>query len=361
MRILYGVSGEGSGHSSRAQVVLRHLVRQGHTVRVATYDRGVRNLSGEFDVLEIEGLHISTSDNRVDVVRTFSENLSRLSDGVRKLRELRQLFDDFEPEVCITDFEPMTAYVARHRELPLVSIDNQHRMRYMSYPCPAELERDAKVTETIIRLMVPSPDAALVTTFYQGPTKNSRTFLCPPLIRQEVQRLGDAAAAPDPEAPILVYFTQGFETFLELLGEFPRERFLVYGADAEQTAAENITYFEPSRDGFLRHLSEARGVIATAGFTLLTESLFLRKPYLALPMRGQFEQELNAHLLAEAGYGARYSGDGSEEIAAFLYRIPEYRERLEAYDPGSNEVLFEQLDRLLAEDAAELRRLKAGR
>ena len=33
-RIVYGVSGEGSGHSSRARVVLEHLVREGHEVKV---------------------------------------------------------------------------------------------------------------------------------------------------------------------------------------------------------------------------------------------------------------------------------------------------------------------------------------
>ena len=91
-KLIYGVSGEGSGHSSRAHEMICHLESAGHTVKVASYDRGFRNLSPDFDVLEIEGLHIASADNKISVVETFTENLRRISGGVRKLRELRQVF-----------------------------------------------------------------------------------------------------------------------------------------------------------------------------------------------------------------------------------------------------------------------------
>ena len=43
--ILYGVNGEGAGHSTRAKEVLTHLVSRGHQVHVASFDRGLRNLT----------------------------------------------------------------------------------------------------------------------------------------------------------------------------------------------------------------------------------------------------------------------------------------------------------------------------
>ena len=355
MRIAYGVSGEGSGHSSRARVILRHLEQAGHEVVVVSYDRGYRNLKDDFDVFETEGLHIATHDNKVSVVKTFTENLAKLSDSVKKLRELRALFREFEPEVVLTDFEPMTAYLARHKGLPLVSIDNQHRMRYMRYPCPAALKKDALMTETVIRAMVPSPDAALVTTFYFGDVKNERTFLFPPILREEVLDL-----EVRDERHVLVYFTHGFESFTERLPCFERERFVIYGAQREGRAG-NLEFHAPSQRGFLEHLAGAKAVIATAGFTLLTESLFLRKPYLALPMEGQFEQELNGYLLEQTGYGKSYAGGGADEVAAFLYGLPDYRARLTEYQPGSNAGVHAELDRLLADDAAALRALAAAR
>ena len=54
--ILYGVNGEGAGHSTRAREVLTHLRSKGHALHVASFDRGLRNLSDEFEVTEIYGL-----------------------------------------------------------------------------------------------------------------------------------------------------------------------------------------------------------------------------------------------------------------------------------------------------------------
>lgn len=358
-RILYGVSGEGSGHSSRAREVLRHLREQGHELLVVSYDRGLRALRDEFEVLETEGLHITTVDNQVAVARTFADNLRRLPEGMRRLREVRRrAFAEFRPEVVLTDFEPMTAYLARHEGLPLVSIDNQHRMRYMRLPHIPGLEREARVTRAVVRAMVPSPDAALVTTFWFGETTRARTFLFPPILRREVRELEVTPAERGEH--VLVYFTRGYESFQALLPRFPRERFVVYGTGREGSEG-NLVLRAPSQAGFLRDLAGSRAVVATAGFTLMTEAMFLGKPVLALPMGGQFEQELNAHLLAELGYGINGREAREETLAAFLYRLPELRERLAGYPRGDEGALFERLDALVADGAAGAREMRRRR
>ncbi len=354
-RVLYGFSGEGSGHSSRAKEIITHLLAAGHEVRGASYDRGYRNLKDDFDVIEIEGLSIASVDNKVSVVKTFTENLARVSDGVGAVRTLRRALKAFEPDVVVTDFEPMTAYLANRYDLPLVTIDNQHRMRYMRYPCPDELKKDALVTETVIRAIVPRPDVSLVTTFFFGEVKNERTFLFPPILRREV-----LALQPTAGERLLVYFTHDFDPFLELLRGAARERFVVYGYDREGRDG-NLEFKRPSRDGFLADLAQARAVIATAGFTLITESLHLGKPYLALPMAGQFEQELNAALLADAGYGKNGRNANADTVGDFLYRLPEYAARLADYPAADNGAILAKLDELLADRGAGAREFHARR
>ena len=122
-RIVYGISGEGSGHSSRAREMMTHLLAAGHAVRAVSYDRGYRNLRDDFDVFETEGLSIRSVDNKVSVLETFTDNLARVPDGIARVREVRRrLFKEFEPDCVITDFEPTTAYLARHYDLPLISL-----------------------------------------------------------------------------------------------------------------------------------------------------------------------------------------------------------------------------------------------
>jgi uncharacterized protein (TIGR00661 family) len=347
-RIVYGVSGEGSGHSSRARVVLEHLTGAGHAVKVVTYDRGIRNLEGDFDLFETVGLHIASDNNRVSPLKTLLNNLQQLPDGHRKLNELRkEIFKGFSPDAVITDFEPMCAYLAHHYDIPLITIDNQHRLRYMHYEYPAALKSDRNLAVGIIRAMVPKPDVSLVTTFFFGEPKNRRTFLFPPLLRDKVRNLKSSR-----ENHILVYLTSGFEQFVEMLKRFPREEFVVYG-QGDSGRQGNLLFKAPDTDGFLEDLASCKAVMATAGFTLMTEALHLKKPYLALPMSGQFEQAINAVFLERLNCGVNLHQLHPAGIGDFLYRLPEFEAALAGLPTFDNGLLLEKVDELLANGAAK--------
>lgn len=348
-RILYGVSGEGSGHSSRASFIAAHLERQGHRVKLASYDRGYRNLKDQFDVLEIAGLTIVSEDNQVSKLKTITANLAKIPAGTRALKLLKDTFADFQPQVVISDFEPSTAYLAGHYGLPLISLDNQHRMRYMQFEVPTHLKKDALLTETIVRAMVPTPWVSMITTFHFHPLKNDRSFLFPPILREAVLQL-----QPQVTDTVLVYTTSGFESLLGTLKTFPREQFRIYGYDRSDRE-ENLEFMPFSKEGFLADLAACKAVIATAGFTLISEALHLGKPYLAFPMQGQFEQHLNAHMLELQGFGAQCQAPDHKSIAAFLYDLPQYREQLLNYPRAGNSAITQKLDELLDADLRLLR------
>lgn len=322
-RILYGVSGEGSGHSSRAREVIPDLIEHGHDVRVATYARGMVNLAQDYDCIEIEGLTIVSRENKVTHVGTAIENLRRSVRLGRSFRNLRRDgFIDFRADVVLTDFEPMTAYLARLRGVPLITVDNQQRMRFMRYTPPPGMKIDRFITVAIIAGMIPRPNASCVTAFVQGEPTNDHTWIFPPLVRRRVRM-----ATPSDGDHYLIYTTSGYEALNEVAHTFPDQRFIVYGSGRDDRV-ENIQYKLPSRDGFLEDLLSAKGVIATAGFTLTSESLYLGKPYLALPTSGQFEQQLNAWQLEQSGYGVAAKGDLRECIARFMQTLPEIKARV---------------------------------
>jgi len=349
-KIVYGLSGEGSGHSSRSREMISHLISKGHIVKAASYDRGYRNLKDDFDVLEIVGLRMVNKDNKIARFKTLTENLSLVQGGVESSNILKQkLFKDFQPHVVITDFEPMTAYLANYFKIPLITIDNQHRMRYMDFDYPLEMKADAILVENLIRAMIPRPCVSLITTFYFGEVKNDRSFLVPPILRKAI-----IEAKPVKKEHILVYVTQSFEGLIDELKSYTREKFFLYGFDREQTEGNLI--FKPfSREGFLEDLSTCKAVIATAGFTLMTESLYLGKPFLAFPVMGQFEQMLNGLMLNETKLGKSVKKLNRESISAFLYDLPEYEEELKNYERLGNTKIKAKLDELLEDDGKLLK------
>lgn len=363
MRIIYGVSGEGSGHSSRAKEMATHLLGAGHELLLVSYGRGYAALHSQFPCVRIDGLRIISVDNRVSIARTLAYNASMLPAYYRSTKMLRRVFDEFKPEVVISDFEPLCARLATARLLPLISLDNQHRMRFMSYDSPAHLRRERWLTQRIIAAMVPKPDVALATTFLQGPVTNSRTFLFPPILRSEV-----GGRRPSSLDFHLVYVTGEYDTLIDTLRQIPQHRFIVYGYNRNETSG-NLQFKEFSSAGFLDDVAACESIIATAGFTLMSEAMYLHKPYLAFPMRGQFEQQLNAYCLEQLGYGLNGARADISTVQGFFEKLPQFRAALSRYPDGysnspdtpRNQKICTKLDDLLADDAALLRHYQRAR
>jgi len=341
-RILYGVNGEGSGHSTRAKEVILHLEEQGHTVHVASSDRGLRNLSEFFDVTEIYGLRFAYVNNRVRYQRTVTKNLVSAPRAARSLRKLSHLAKQRNVDLVCTDFEPLTCHVGHQLRLPVISIDNQHCLTNASVTYPKEFRRDAAAAKLVTRLMTPRADAYLAISFFPAKVRKKNTYLLPPILRREV-----LDAKPSMTDHVLVYVTSPSPELAALLRQV-RCQFTCYGFAREGHDA-NITYKKPSAAEFLKDLASSKAVIANTGFSLVSEALHLGKPYLGVPVKHQFEQLFNAFYLDQAGYGPFWRELNKERIESFLFNLDTYQEQLASYLRQDNSLLFAKLDELVAQ------------
>lgn len=338
--ILYGVNGEGSGHSARSREVLRHLKAQGHTVHVASCDRGLRDLKSEFDVTEIHGLRFAYVENRVRYGRTVGKNLLGAPRAVRSMRLLSKLADRWHINFVITDFEPLSARLARHRRLPLICIDNQHCLTNARIDYPRRYRKEAATAKLVTRLMVPRANANLVTSFFTAPVKKKSTFLFSPILRREILEAQTSSGNY-----VLVYLTSPSAEIAQLLRQV-RANFVCYGF-GKSGQDGNLTFKPPGLDTFLHDLAGAGAVVANAGFSLIGEALHLRKPYLAIPVKHQFEQVFNAYWVQKMGYGAYWDELNRERIDSFLFNLDSYRESLTTYPQQDNAALFQRIDELI--------------
>ncbi len=339
--ILYGVNGEGAGHSTRAKEVLSHLVAQGHTVHVASFDRGLQNLQPHFDVTEIYGFRFAYVNNRVRYKRTIAKNLITVPQAAKSLSRMKDLVDKWKTDLIITDFEPLTCHVGHKKRLPVISIDNQHCLTNAVVSYPRKYRGDAGAAKLVTRMMTPHANAFLVISFFTAPIRKRNTFLFPPLLRQETLN-----AAPTQGDHVLVYVTSPAPALARLLASV-RCPFIAYGFGREGEEG-NILFKKPSLDGFFADLTSARAIVANSGFSLVTEALHLGKPYLAVPVSHQFEQIFNAYWLEKSGYGAYWEELNKERVESFLYNLPHYREALAQYPRQGNGALLEKLDALIA-------------
>ena len=64
---------------------------------------------------------------------------------------------------------------------------------------------------------------------------------------------------------------------------------------------KNVTINPISNDHFVNSLATSEGILCNSGFETPSEALYLGKKILAIPMKGQYEQECNAEALNKLG------------------------------------------------------------
>ena len=339
-KILYGVTGQGLGHSSRAREIIDHLEKEGHIVKVVSYGSGYKTLKDSFDVEKIFGLRFTYKNNEAKYLSTLFKNSLKTLEAIKSINKVFKIVDNFKPQIVFSDFEPISGIVANIKKLPLISIDNQHLLTNTKIKFPKKYKQQAFAAKVVIRLMIFNTKAYLVTAFAKTEVTNKKTFLFPPILRKEILETktmeGDY---------ILIYLTSKFQGLMDILKNIDK-KFIVYGFDQDKQE-KNLIFKKTSRESFLKDLANCEGIIANAGFTLVTESLYLKKPYLAIPVVRQFEQILSAFQLEQLGYGKYWDKLNKEKIENFLYNIDLYRENLKRYKKEDNSKIFKKIDELI--------------
>jgi uncharacterized protein (TIGR00661 family) len=257
------------------------------------------------------------------------------------VRTLEQKAKGWGLDLVITDYEPICCHVGHKLKLPIIAIDNQHLLTDADITYPREWRKEAAAAKLVTRLMTPRANAYLVISFFEAHVKKKTTFLFPPILRAEVR-----AAQPSEGDYVLVYVTSEAGDLLDVLRTV-RQKFVCYGFNREGKEG-NLEFHKPALGGFLRDLSGCRAIVANAGFSLISEALYLGKPYLAWPVKRQFEQVFNAFYIGETGYGAYWEDLNKERVESFLFNLGGYREKLAAYPRADNSALFAKLDELIA-------------
>lgn len=315
MRILYGVVGEGMGHATRSKVVIRHLLSRGHVVKVASAGRAADFLSrAGFSVVKAEELGIEYVDGAVSSMGTLAMNLGRLPGILATGGAAWSQFDDFRPQLVISDFDSLASMYGRTHGIPVISIDNMQAIDRCAHAPEITASPDFELTRTIVAARLPDCAHYVITSFFYPPIAKPNTTLVPPILRDAVlnARVTDGG-------PVLVYQTSmGDARLLETLGQFPSRQFIVYGMAPTTAAPANVTMKPFDEQGFVDDLARSSAVIANGGMSLLGEALSLGKPVYSVPVRGHFEQEMNARYVEAMGLGMMSREFNVDTLRRFL-------------------------------------------
>lgn len=283
MRILYGVQGTGNGHLARARAMVPGLHNAGIDFDIVFSGREREdffNMEVFGEYRSFSGLTLAINRGRVDPFKTvFNVKIGEF------LRDIRQ-FDTADYDLVLTDFEPVSAWVARLRKIPCISLSHQSAFAY-SVPKVNGYIASRLVMKTF------APSGMKVGLHWHHFDQPVLPPITEPLL-----------SMPQTKNKILVYM--GFEELddiHEFLMPFEQYQFFVFARIAEPHREGHISFNPLSHSEFHRHLQDCAGVISNSGFELASECLVLGKKLLVKPIQGQFEQLSNALALQALGRG----------------------------------------------------------
>ncbi len=349
MQILYGVVGEGMGHATRSRVVVEYLLSRGHHVKAVASGRAFQYLSKVLpDVVEIQGLTLHYHDGAVD--RDWSVMKNVLLSPKMLLDNASAYFEklsNFLPDLVMSDFDSFAYFFAKRHGLPIISIDNQqiiHRCKHAE-DIRQGIEVDFQSTKAFVKAKLPGSDHYLITSFFTPKVRRKfakTTTIIPPILRTPILR-----ATPTRGDHVLVYQTSTSDQhLLPALKALPKSQFIVYGL-RRNAVDDNCTLKDFSEDGFVSDLASCRAVVTNGGLSLIHEAIYLRKPIFSVPVRHQFEQEMNARYIEKLGYGLNAPQTDTPTLEAFLRQESRYVDALAGHQQDGNRVLEQELDRLL--------------
>ncbi len=328
-KILYGVGGEGRGHATRTRAVVEALRTEHEFVIYApahAYDLlAPAYADTAVEVRRIPGLRFHYDQRRrMDYLKTGWYGLRYITKAGHVLRHIRDEVEAEEPDLVITDFEPLLPRAAKQCGIPFVSLDHQHfLLTYDLSSLPRDLRVHAANMATVVRAYYSGQVETLVSSFYFPPLRPRcrNVSQIGVLLRPEI--LG---AAPEDGDHVVAYLRRfAPSSTLETLAGCGREVRL-YGL-GQHPSRGGLRFLEIDVLRFVEDLSTGCALVCTAGNQLVGEALFLGKPVLAMPEPNNFEQSINAHFLAQSGAGESLEMEDltPEHLRSFLDRFRDYR------------------------------------
>lgn len=283
MKILYAIQGTGNGHLSRAMDVVPCLMKYGEVDIVISGIQG--DLTLPFPVkYRFRGLSfIFGKSGGVDLWKTLvRSNVRTLVNEIKKLP-----VENYD--LVINDFEPVSAWACYNKNIPCIGLSHQAAVL-------AEHAPQAEVTDMMGKFIL--KNYAPNTFQYGFHFKRYAEDIFTPVIRRQVRE----QMITEGEHYTVYLPSYDDRRLISKLSQFKNISWDVFSKHNKKAfQVKNVSVQPIHNDKFVKSMAESAGVFCGAGFETPAEALFMKKKLLVVPMKNQYEQQLNASALKQMG------------------------------------------------------------
>jgi uncharacterized protein (TIGR00661 family) len=283
MKILYAIQGTGNGHLSRSMDIVPLLKKMGDVDVLVSGTQG--DLALPFQVKYV--LHgfgfVFGKKGGVDIWETFVK--SKFRKFIKEIQELP--VDDYD--LVINDFEPVSAWACYMKNKPCIGLSHQSAVLAEKAPKPDDTDMMGRL---ILKHYAPVTDA------YGFHFAKFDKHISTPVIRQQVRQQKIANLGH-----YTVYLpAYDDKRLVKRLIEFKDVQWDVFSKHNKKTFKhKNVTIQPIDNEKFIKSMAQSAAVLCGGGFETPAEALFMGKKLMVIPMKTQYEQQLNAAALKQMG------------------------------------------------------------
>jgi uncharacterized protein (TIGR00661 family) len=283
MNILYAIQGTGNGHLSRAVDIIPELKKHGKL------DLFVSGAQAEIVLpypvkYKSKGLSFYFGkQGGINFLKTFQKNSSK--DVIKEINN----FPVDKYDLVVNDFEPITAWACRKKEIPIIGLSHQSALLSKKAPRP-------KVIDPFGEWMLKNyaPIKKYVGFHFEQYDKNIFT----PVVRSAIREV----SVKDLGHYTIYLPAYDDKKLVQLLLKIPKVRWHIFSKHTKSPYhVGRISVYPVSGQDFIESVVTGSGVLCGAGFETPAEVLHLNKKLLVVPMKSQYEQHCNAAALKRLG------------------------------------------------------------
>lgn len=315
MRIVFIIQGEGRGHITQALALEDILLKAGHEVSdviIGTCNRRniptffSRKTKAQIHKIESPNFYFDKNHKSINLKSTFSKNVLKIPRFLTELKTIHQVVRESRADTVINFYDVLGGfYFLLYRpKLKRICLAHQYLASHSQFPFEEGYPLQKFLFKFNNRITSCFAHKRLALSFQSLPHEKKKLYVIPPLIRKEVLKV-----KPTRGDYILAYVVNkgyGYD-ILKWHEKNPKVKINCfwdnYDKPDEWSPRENITFHHINDAKFIDLLANCMGYVSTAGFESICEAMFLEKPVMMVPVKGQYEQLCNALDAQKVGAG----------------------------------------------------------
>tara|TARA_R110002049_G_scaffold81914_2_gene208326 strand:- start:5079 stop:6194 length:1116 start_codon:yes stop_codon:yes gene_type:complete len=317
MKFLFIVQGEGRGHMTQAQVLRDVLEKQGHSIVAVILGSSNRRKAPSYFLEDFQcpiyrypspNFITDKANKSIKLGATIIENLKKSPRFIRSLKQMDEQIRFYQPD-GIVNFYDILGGIYNFIYKPkakFIAIGHQYLIYHPDFTFAKRGNVNRFLFKLNTKITCHHADIKIALSLWQS-SKNSpdtKLKVWPPLVKKVIKN----AQVSKGDFYLAYVVNPGYaQELIQSAKENPQSKIEAFwdntGVRDGFKALPNLTFHQIDEKLFIEKMVACKGFLTTAGFESIGEAMFLGKPSLMVPVKGQYEQQCNALDAEKAGAG----------------------------------------------------------